>query len=75
MVFEQFKDSSKTIATLYRRECGYGDPLEHADGRKPIIRDDLNLGNLAARFSYTRLADITPSNQTTQSYENTQPWE
>jgi hypothetical protein len=31
--------------------------------------------NLAPWFTYTRLPDRTLSNQTAQTYENTQPWE
>jgi hypothetical protein len=31
--------------------------------------------NMAPSFTYTRLPDTTLSNQTAQTYENTQPWE
>ena len=31
--------------------------------------------NMASGFTYTRLPDSTLSNQTAQTYENTQPWE
>ena len=44
-------------------------------GESRSLREDPNLGDLAAGFSYTRLPDTTLSNQTAQTYENTQPWE
>lgn len=44
-------------------------------GESRSLREDPNLGDLAAGFRYTRLPDITLSNLTAQTYENTQPWE
>ena len=41
-------------------------------GESRSLRDD---PNLADWFRYTRLPDRTLSNQTSQVYENTQPWE
>ena len=41
-------------------------------GESRSFRDD---PNLAPWFTYTRLPDTTLSNQTAQTYENTQPWE
>jgi hypothetical protein len=37
--------------------------------------DDPNLANFASWYTYTRLPDTTLSNQTAQTYENTQPGE
>lgn len=41
-------------------------------GESRSLRDD---PNIAPSFTYTRLPDTTLSNQTAQTYENTQPWE
>ena len=41
-------------------------------GENGSLRED---PNLAPSFTYTRLPDTTLSNQTAQTYENTQPWE
>jgi hypothetical protein len=41
-------------------------------GENSSLRDD---PNLADWFTYTRLPDTTFSDQTAQTYENTQPWE
>ena len=44
-------------------------------GESRSLYDDPNLANMAPWFTYTRLPDRTLSNQTAQTYENTQPWE
>ena len=44
-------------------------------GESGSLYDDPNLADMAAWFTYTRLPDTTLSNQTAQTYENTQPWE
>jgi hypothetical protein len=44
-------------------------------GESRSLYDDPNLANMAPWFTYTRLPDTTLSNQTAQTYENTQPWE
>ena len=41
-------------------------------GQSQSLRED---PNLAPSFTYTRLPNTTLSNQTAQTYENTQPWE
>ena len=41
-------------------------------GESRSLRDD---PNIAPWFTHTRLQDTTLSNQTAQTYENTQPWE
>ena len=44
-------------------------------GESRPLYDDPNLANFASSFTYTRLPDRTVSNQTAQTYENTQPLE
>jgi hypothetical protein len=44
-------------------------------GESGSLYDDPNLANMAPWFTYIRLPDMTLSNQTAQTYENTQPWE
>jgi hypothetical protein len=44
-------------------------------GESGSLYDDPNLADMAPWFTYTRLPDTTLSNQTAQTYENTQPWE
>ena len=44
-------------------------------GESRSLYDDPNLADMAPWFTYTRLPDTTLSNQTAQTYENTQPWE
>lgn len=46
--------------------------LNMQPGESRSLRDD---PNVADWFSYTRLPDTHLSNQTAQTYENTQPWE
>ena len=46
--------------------------LSMQPGESKSLRDD---PNLAPSFTYTRLPDTMLSNQTAQTYENTQPWE
>lgn len=43
-------------------------------GESRSLRDG-SLADMAPWFTYTRLPDTTISNQTAQTYENTQPWE
>jgi len=44
-------------------------------GESKLLYDDPNLANFAPWYTYTRLPDTTLSNQTAQTYENTQPGE
>ena len=44
-------------------------------GESGSLREGTNLADMAPWFTYTRLPDTTFSNQTAQTYENTQPWE
>jgi len=44
-------------------------------GESRLLYDDPNLANFAPWYTYTRLPDTTLSNQTAQTYENTQPGE
>lgn len=44
-------------------------------GESGSLREGTNLADTAPWFTHTRLPDTTLSNQTAQTYENTQPWE
>ena len=44
-------------------------------GESGSLREGTNLADMVPWFTHTRLPDTTLSNQTVQTYENTQPWE
>lgn len=44
-------------------------------GESGSLREGTNLADMVPWFTHTRLPDTTLSNQTAQTYENTQPWE
>ena len=44
-------------------------------GDSGSLREGTNLADMVPWFTHTRLPDTTLSNQTAQTYENTQPWE